>query len=52
MLKLLSSKLLLESEFPSLRIVLVKVALKNGQEKHLLSVLFWKLILRVINLAI
>ena len=52
MLKFLSLKLLLESEFPSLRIFLVKVTLKNGQEKYLLSILFWKQILRVINLAI
>ena len=48
-LKLLSLKLMIESELLSMRLFLVKVILKIGQEKYLLSILFWKLILGVIN---
>ena len=38
--KLLSLKLMIESEFLSIRTILVKVTLKIGQEKYLLSILF------------
>ena len=51
-LSLLSLKLMVGSEFLSIRIFLVKVALKTGQEKYLLLILFWKLILGLINLKI
>ena len=36
---------MIESELLSIRIFLVKVTLKIGQEKYLLSIIFWKLIL-------
>ena len=39
-LKLLSLKLMIGSELPSLRTFLVKVTLKIGQEKYLLLILF------------
>ena len=39
-LKLLSLKLMIGSELPSLRTFLVKVTLKTGQEKYLLLILF------------
>ena len=51
-LKPLSLKLMIELELLSIRIFLVKVILKIGQEKYLLSILFWKLILGLINLKI
>ena len=34
-----------QSELLSIRIFLVKVTIKIGQEKYLLLILFWKLIL-------
>ena len=40
---------MIESELVSIRIVLVKVTLKTGQEKHLISILFWKPILGLIK---
>ena len=43
-LKLLSVKLMLDLGLLSIRIFLAKVILKIGQEKYLLSILFWKLI--------
>ena len=43
---------MIELELVSIKIVLVKVTLKIGQEKYLLSILFWKLILGLINLNI
>ena len=39
-LKLLSLKLIIESELLSIKISLVKVTLRIGQEKYLLSILF------------
>ena len=39
-LKLLSLKLMIESELLSIRILSVKFALKIGHEKYLLSILF------------
>ena len=39
-IKLLSLKLMMESESQSIRIFLVKVALKIDQGKYLLSILF------------
>ena len=39
-LKLLSSKLMMESELLSIRICLIKVTLKIVQEKYLLLILF------------
>ena len=44
-LKLLSSKLMVKSELLSRKIFLVKGTLKSVQEKYLLLILFWKLIL-------
>ena len=44
-LNLLSLKLMIESELLSIRIFLAKLALKNGPEKYLLLILFWKLFL-------
>ena len=38
-------KLMIELGLLSTKIFLVKVTLKIGQEKYLLSILFWKLIL-------
>ena len=49
LLKLQSLKLTIEPYFLSVRIFLVKVTLKIGQEKHLLSILCWKLILGLIK---
>ena len=46
---LLNLKLMIESESHRSRIFLVKVTLKIGQEKYLLSILFWKLIQRHIK---
>ena len=51
-LKLLSLKLMIESESLSIRIFLVKITLKIGQEQYFLSILFWKLILTLIKLKI
>ena len=44
-LKLLDLKLMTESDLVSITIFLVKVTLKIGQEKYLLPILFWRLIL-------
>ena len=41
-----------DSELLSIRLFLVKVTLKTGQEKYLLLILFWKLILGYIKLKI
>ena len=43
-LKLLSLKLMIESELLKIIIFLVKILLKIGQEKYILSILCWKLI--------
>ena len=43
---------MMESELLSTGIFLVKVTLKIGQDKYLLSILFWKLILALIKLKI
>ena len=43
---------MVELELLSIRIFLVKVTLKIGQENYLLSILFWKLILGLMNLKI
>ena len=51
-MKLLNKKLMIESKSKSIRIFLVKVTLKIGQEKYLLLILFWKLILGHVNLKI
>ena len=51
-LKLLNWKLMIELELLSIRIFLVKATLKIGQEKYLLLILFWKLILGLKNLKI
>ena len=40
---------MIESESLSMRIFLEKVTLTIGQEKYLLSILFWKFILGLIN---
>ena len=45
-------KAMIESELLSIRIFLVKVTLKIGQQKYLLPILFSKLILRLIKLKI
>ena len=50
-LKLLNLKLMRESELLS-TIFLVKVTLKIRQEKYLLSIVFWKLILELMKLKI
>ena len=47
LLKLRSLKLIIE---PESQIFLVTFTLKIGQEKYLLSILFWKLILGLIKL--
>ena len=39
-LKLLSLKLMIESELLSIKLILAKVTLKIGQEKYLLLILF------------
>ena len=51
-LKLLSLKLIIDSELLRIRIVLTKVILKIDQEKYLLLILFWKLILALVTLKI
>ena len=51
-LKLLNWKLMIELELLSIRIFLVKATLKIGQEKYLLLIQFWKLILGLKNLKI
>ena len=38
--ELLTLKLMMESELPSIKILLVKVTLRIGQEKYLLLILF------------
>ena len=43
-------KSMIDSELLIVRIFLVKVTLKIGQEKYLLSILFWNLIFGFINL--
>ena len=43
---------MVELELLSIRIFLVKVTLKIGQENYLLSILFWKLIVGLMNLKI
>ena len=45
-------KLMIESELLSIKILLLKVTLKISQEKYLLSLLCWELILRPIKLKI
>ena len=42
----------MDSELLGIRISLVKIALKNGLEKYLLSILCWKLILGLIKIKI
>ena len=49
MRKLLMLKLMIEPEILIIKIFSVKVALKIGQEKYLLSILFWKIILGLIK---
>ena len=51
-LKLLSLKLMIWSELLSIKIFLVQFTLKIGQEKYLLLIPFWKLILRITKLMI
>ena len=48
----LTLKWMIEIELPSIKIILVKVTRKIGQEKYLLLILFWKLILGLIKLKI
>ena len=48
-IKLLSLELIIEPESQSIRICLVKVRLKTGQEKYLLSILFWERTLDIQN---
>ena len=43
---------MLESELQSLRIFLVTVILKISQEKHLLSIMCWKLFFGLVKLMI
>ena len=43
---------MIKSELLSIKIFLVKVTMKIGQEKYFLSILFWKLILGLINVNI
>ena len=50
--KTLIPKRKIDWEFLNIRIFLVKVVIKIGQEKYLLSILFWKLILQLIKLKI
>ena len=45
-------KLIIKSELVSIRIFLLNVTLKIGQGKFVLLILFWKLILGLINLNI
>ena len=51
-LKHLDLKLMTESGLLGIRIFLVKIILKIGQEKYLLLILFWKLLLGQIKLKI
>ena len=51
-IKFLNLKLIRKSDLPTIRIFLVNFTLKIGQEKYLLSILFWKLILGHIKLKI
>ena len=51
-IKFLNLKLIRKSELLSIRIFLVNFTLAIGQEKYLLSILFWKLILGNIKLKI
>ena len=51
-INLLNLKLMIESESQSIKIFLVTVTLKIGQEKYLLSILSWKLIHGLIKLKI
>ena len=51
-LKLLSLKVMTKPELPSIRIFLVNVKLKIGQEKYILLILFRKLILELTKLKI
>ena len=48
-LTLLNLKEMIKSELLSIKMFLVKVTMKIGREKYLLSILFWKLILGLIN---
>ena len=48
-LKLLNLKWMIEPELHRIRIFLVKVTLKIGQEKYLFLILCWKLILGHVN---
>ena len=50
--KTLIPKRKIDWEFLNIRIFLVKVVIKIGQEKFLLPILFWKLILQLIKLKI
>ena len=43
---------MIEPELLSIKIFLIKATLKIGQEKYLLLILFWKLILGLIKLNI
>ena len=43
---------MIDSELLSMWIFLAKITLKIGQEKYLLSILFWKLLLGFIKLKI
>ena len=43
---------MIESELQSIKIFLANFTLKIGQEKHLLSILCWKLIIECIKLRI
>ena len=49
-LNLLSLKLMIEPKFLSIGMVLGNFTLKIGQEKYLLSILFWKLALGLVKL--
>ena len=51
-MKLLHSKQTKELELISIRVFLVKVTMEIVEEKSLLSILFWKLILGLTNLNI
>ena len=51
-LKTLTLKLMIESELQSIRIFLVEVTLKIGHDKYLLLILFWKLIIGVVEVVL
>ena len=51
-IKFLNLKLIRKAKLLSIRIFLVNFTLTIGQEKYLLSILFWKLILGNIKLKI